>query len=58
MFSNETETETHQEHTTEEVKLTHFSTFALNGKDGSVRWHHLPGEFEETKKYEVSYGVK
>ncbi|CAI9728019.1 Hypothetical predicted protein [Octopus vulgaris] len=25
--------------------LTHFSTFALNGLDGAIRWHHLPGDF-------------
>ncbi|KAK3589323.1 hypothetical protein CHS0354_026981 [Potamilus streckersoni] len=33
--------------TAEESNMTHFSTFALNAMDGTVRWHHLPGEFEE-----------
>jgi hypothetical protein len=42
----------HTEHTVEEDTFTHFSTFALSAKDGSTRWHHLPGEFgeQETKK--------
>ena len=48
------ETESHEDHSTEEIKLTHFSTFALSGTDGSIRWHHLPGEFEEAKKFEVN----
>ncbi|XP_072169576.1 uncharacterized protein [Diadema setosum] len=25
----------------------HFSTFALSGRHGNIRWHHLPGDFEE-----------
>ena len=30
----------------EEVEnLTHFSTFALSATNGTVRWHHLPGDF-------------
>ena len=31
----------------EDTTLTHFSSFALNAKDGAVRWHHLPGDFGE-----------
>ncbi|XP_022108707.1 uncharacterized protein LOC110988983 [Acanthaster planci] len=27
--------------------VNHFSTFALSGRNGTVRWHHLPGDFEE-----------
>ncbi|XP_076449681.1 uncharacterized protein LOC143286041 [Babylonia areolata] len=27
--------------------LTHFSTFALSATNGTVRWHHLPGDFGE-----------
>ncbi|XP_021352758.1 uncharacterized protein LOC110449917 isoform X1 [Mizuhopecten yessoensis] len=42
---NETDNET--EHTTEDNTLTHFSSFALNGIDGTLRWHHLPGDFGE-----------
>ncbi|XP_070575140.1 uncharacterized protein [Ptychodera flava] len=30
-----------------EAEIHHFSTYALSGKDGSVRWHHLPGDFDE-----------
>lgn len=37
----------HQEHTVEEDTYTHFSTFALSARDGTTRWHHLPGEFGE-----------
>ncbi|XP_045193457.2 uncharacterized protein LOC123549425 [Mercenaria mercenaria] len=50
----EPESETHTEHTVEENTFTHFSTFALSAKDGTTRWHHLPGEFgeQETKKEE------
>jgi len=33
--------------TAESDVYTHFSTFALSGNDGSVRWHHLPGDFEQ-----------
>ncbi len=25
---------------------SHFSTFALSGNNGSVRWHHLPTDFQ------------
>ncbi|GAB1601233.1 uncharacterized protein LOC115216796 [Argonauta hians] len=46
------EEETEKNETSSEPKssdpqdsLTHFSTFALNGLDGSLRWHHLPGDF-------------
>lgn len=32
----------------EEVEnLTHFSTFALSSANGTIRWHHLPGDFGE-----------
>ncbi|PVD21232.1 hypothetical protein C0Q70_19403 [Pomacea canaliculata] len=32
----------------EEVEtLTHFSTFALSASSGTIRWHHLPGDFGE-----------
>ncbi|KAJ8302911.1 hypothetical protein KUTeg_019307, partial [Tegillarca granosa] len=42
---NDTE---HANTTTEEDNiLTHFSSFALNAQDGTVRWHHLPGDFGE-----------
>ncbi|KAL5021733.1 hypothetical protein ScPMuIL_000888 [Solemya velum] len=34
--------------TTEEDEIKHFSTFALSGRNGSVRWHHLPGDFGES----------
>ncbi|XP_033625650.1 uncharacterized protein LOC117288891 [Asterias rubens] len=30
-----------------EPVVNHFSTFALSGHDGSIRWHHLPGDFGE-----------
>lgn len=57
--SNETQAEEHTDHTVEENTYTHFSTIALAARDGSTRWHHLPGEFgeEETKK-EVKGEVK
>ncbi|KAH3774066.1 uncharacterized protein LOC127845785 [Dreissena polymorpha] len=44
----------HKEHSVDENTYTHFSTFALAGRDGTTRWHHLPGEFgeEETKHEE------
>ena len=35
-----------------EDSYTHFSTFALSGANGTVRWHHLPGDFQ-AKKNEV-----
>ena len=25
---------------------THFSTFALSGTNGTMRWHHLPADFK------------
>ncbi|XP_050397278.1 uncharacterized protein LOC126815602 [Patella vulgata] len=40
----------HANHTTESESLSHFSTFALSGLNGSVRWHHLPGDFGEEKQ--------
>lgn len=48
--------ETHTDHKVEEETYTHFSTFALSARDGTTRWHHLPGEFgeKETKKEEES----
>ncbi|KAK7498067.1 hypothetical protein BaRGS_00010655 [Batillaria attramentaria] len=34
----------------EEVEnLTHFSTFALSVTNGTIRWHHMPGDFGEQK---------
>ncbi|CAH1779441.1 unnamed protein product [Owenia fusiformis] len=36
-------------HAGEEDSYTHFSTYALSGSDGSIRWHHLPGDFDEQK---------
>jgi hypothetical protein len=36
-----------EHHKGEDHSLTHFSTFALSGTNGTVRWHHLPGEFGE-----------
>jgi hypothetical protein len=33
--------------TKEDNSLTHFSSFAISAKDGSTRWHHLPGDFGE-----------
>jgi len=29
-------------------RYTHLSSFALNGRDGSVRWHHVAGDFEKS----------
>jgi len=29
-------------------RLTHLSAFALNGRDGKVRWHHVAGDFEKS----------
>lgn len=51
---NSTEPESHTDHQVEEDTYTHFSTFALSAKDGTTRWHHLPGEFgeQETKNEE------
>lgn len=49
--SDVNQSDTHTEHTIEENKFTHFSTMAHSAKDGTIRWHHLPGEFgeQETK---------
>ncbi|ELT96931.1 hypothetical protein CAPTEDRAFT_224542 [Capitella teleta] len=33
-------------HTAPDDPTTHFSTFALSGSNGAIRWHHLPGDFE------------
>lgn len=30
-------------------KFTHLSAFALRGEDGSVQWHHVAGDFEQTR---------
>jgi len=30
-------------------RFTHLSAFALNGRDGAVRWHHLAGDFEQSR---------
>ena len=41
----------------EEENLTHFSTFALSAANGTVRWHHLPGDFgEQTHNIKVCVG--
>ncbi|KAK3086371.1 hypothetical protein FSP39_017480 [Pinctada imbricata] len=45
--STEDDNEGQGNHTTEDNTLTHFSSFALSAKDGSIRWHHLPGDFGE-----------
>jgi len=29
-------------------RFTHLSAFALSGRDGIVRWHHVAGDFEKT----------
>jgi len=31
-------------------RFTHLSAFALNGRDGDVRWHHVVGDFEKSHK--------
>ena len=31
-----------------EDTAVHFSTFALSGNNGSILWHHLPGDFEQS----------
>jgi len=28
-------------------RYTHLSSFALNGRDGNIRWHHVAGDFEK-----------
>lgn len=33
----------------EQESLTHFSTFAVSAFNGTMRWHHLPGDFGEQK---------
>ncbi|ESO98334.1 hypothetical protein LOTGIDRAFT_159137 [Lottia gigantea] len=40
----------HGNHTVENDELSHFSTFALSGSNGTIRWHHLPGDFGEEKQ--------
>ena len=42
-----TMTGTSSESEEEREERGHFSTFCLSGSDGSVRWHHLPGDFEK-----------
>ncbi|XP_046553197.1 uncharacterized protein LOC124262710 isoform X1 [Haliotis rubra] len=34
-------------HTEESLDRGHFSTFAVSGRNGSLRWSHLPGDFGE-----------
>jgi len=29
-------------------QFTHLSTFGLSGRDGSVQWHHVVGDFERS----------
>lgn len=40
-------TEEKQENSTDDNRLTHFSSFAVSALDGMSRWHHLPGDFGE-----------
>ncbi|XP_062582236.1 uncharacterized protein LOC134244004 isoform X2 [Saccostrea cucullata] len=44
---NVNQTEDQQSNSTEDNTLTHFSSFAVSALDGTVRWHHLPGDFGE-----------
>ncbi|XP_061189984.1 uncharacterized protein LOC133197792 isoform X2 [Saccostrea echinata] len=44
---NVNHTEDKQKNSTEDNTLTHFSSFAVSALDGTVRWHHLPGDFGE-----------
>jgi len=30
-------------------QYTHLSAFAVNGRDGSIRWHHVVGDFEKSR---------
>ena len=41
----------------EQESLTHFSTFALAANNGSVIWHHLPGDFGQ-QKHEIKVALK
>lgn len=34
-------------HVSDAEQLSHFSSFALSGDTGVIRWHHLPGDFKE-----------
>jgi len=27
--------------------MTHFSTYGLSGQDGTIRWHHMPGDYQQ-----------
>ena len=36
-----------------EDEYEHFSSFALHGETGTIRWHHLPGDFETTMPTEA-----
>ena len=38
-------------------RFTHLSAFALNGRDGHVRWHHVVGDFEKTHAKVYMYVV-
>jgi len=29
-------------------RYTHLSAFALSGRDGNIRWHHVMGDFEKS----------
>ena len=46
--SNETTTHSHHDMTKDDNESEHFSTFALSGNNGTIRWHHLPGDFAQT----------
>ncbi|XP_002735115.1 uncharacterized protein LOC100378520 [Saccoglossus kowalevskii] len=42
-----------------DTHVNHFSTYALSGKDGSIRWHHLPGDFKEhTNKDDALFSAR
>ena len=34
---------------------THFSTFALSGTNGTIRWHHLPADFKPPEVCQVIF---
>ncbi|XP_041375556.1 uncharacterized protein LOC121388325 isoform X2 [Gigantopelta aegis] len=46
--SNETTTHSHHDVASDDDESEHFSTFALSGNNGTLRWHHLPGDFVQT----------
>lgn len=46
-YSSVNKTEEKQENSTDDNRLTHFSSFAVSAFDGTSRWHHLPGDFGE-----------